>query len=245
MRLVRGRLVGYVPQNPLAAFDPLRSVGHHLREAWAAHGRSVTDSELVAQLEAVGILEPGPALRQRPATWSGGMLQRAAIVAATAHEPPLVLADEPTSALDRPLARSMLDLLRRRSLSLVVVTHDLDLVPGLVDRVVVMYAGRIVEDRPAADLIDRPAHPYTVALLGSLPRPGRLPDDLPGDPPALTGGDDGCSFAPRCARAEPGCRSAVPALVDGVACVLVRDPGGAGSRQLRNDVDPAPGAVAP
>lgn len=245
LRLVRGRLVGYVPQNPLAAFDPLRSVGHHLREAWAAHGRSVTDGELVAELEAVGILEPGPALRQRPATWSGGMLQRAAIVAATAHEPPLVLADEPTSALDRPLARSMLDLLRRRSLSLVVVTHDLDLVPGLVDRVVVMYAGRIVEDRPAADLLHDPTHPYTVALLRSLPRPGRLPDDLPGDPPPLTEPDEGCAFAPRCSRAEPDCRAGVPVLAGGVACLLAHRPGAEVPGGPRDDVDPAPEAVAP
>jgi len=245
LRAVRGRLVGYVPQNPQAAFDPLRSVGHHLREAWAAHGRSITDRELAAELEAVGIAEPARALGQRPATWSGGMLQRAAIVAATAHEPPLVLADEPTSALDRPLARTMLDLLRRRSLSLVVVTHDLDLVPGLVDRVVVMYAGRIVEDRPAADLLRHPAHPYTAALLRSLPRPGRLPDDLPGDPPPLTEPDEGCAFAPRCSRAEPGCRDGVPVLAGGVACLLAHRQGADAPGGPPDKVDPAPEAVAP
>jgi peptide/nickel transport system ATP-binding protein len=214
---IRGKLVGYVPQNPLAAFDPLHSVGSQLAEAWTVHRRPIASAAIAERLARAGITDAARLQRRRPHAWSGGMLQRAAIVAATALRPALVLADEPTSALDRPLARQTLALLAQWSHSLVMVTHDLDLLDGLVDRVLVFYAGRIVEELPAAALPGGTRHPYTRALLASLPRGSTLPAELSGDPPPSTAEEDGCAFRPRCARAGAVC-GAVPALWAGVAC---------------------------
>lgn len=135
-RSIRGQKIGFVPQNPLAAFNPLASVGAQLAEAWTAHGRMISMMTLARMLEDVGISNALALLRRRPAQWSGGMLQRALIVAATALRPSLVLADEPTSAVDQPLARQMLHLLAERADALIAVTHDLDLVDGLFDRII-------------------------------------------------------------------------------------------------------------
>lgn len=223
LRRVRGRSIGYVPQNPLAAWDPIRSIGSQMAEAWRFHGMRVDRSELVARLTGAGIENAAELIDRRPSAWSGGMLQRASIVTATALRPRLVLADEPTSAVDRPLARRMLALLAEQSDGLVVVTHDVDLVEGAVDRVLVMYAGRIVEDAPAARFLAYQRHPYARALVAALPKPGRLPAELPGDPPRLDGRERGCPFAPRCALAEARCAEP-PALIDGVACHLAETP---------------------
>lgn len=210
MRNMRGRLVGYVPQNPAGAFDPLRSVGSQVREAWTYHGERVSQHEVAAALGAVGVKEAENLATRRPSAWSGGMLQRAAIVAATALQPPLVLADEPTSALDRPLARQMLATLAEGSRATVVVTHDVDLIVDIVDRVVVMYAGLIIEDVPAARFFRAAGHPYSRALLAAICKPGQLPQELPGDPP--DGGADitGCAFAPRCSLCQPVCELVMP-----------------------------------
>ncbi len=217
LRKLRGSAIGYVPQNPLAAFDPIRSVGSQLAEAWRCHGRQVDRSFLVEQMTDVGVTDAGTLIDRRPSSWSGGMLQRASIVAATALRPLLVLADEPTSAVDRPLARRMLALLAERSDSLIAVTHDIDLVRGLFDRVVVLYAGKIVEDAEAERFLTSPRHPYSRSLVAAVPKPGVLPSELPGDPPSLLHPIEGCSFAPRCSSAAAICRTP-PSLVAGVSC---------------------------
>jgi oligopeptide/dipeptide ABC transporter ATP-binding protein len=216
-RAIRGQKIGFVPQNPLAALNPLASVGTQLAEAWTAHGKTISMTTLATMLEDVGIGSAIELLGRRPAYWSGGMLQRALIVAATALRPSLVLADEPTSAVDQPLARQMLRLLADRADALIAVTHDLDLVDGLFDRVIVLYAGRIVENASAEDFFRQPRHPYSRALLAALPKPGQLPEGLDGDPPSPRHPDLGCAFAPRCARVTASCQQ-IPQLADGVAC---------------------------
>jgi len=216
MRAWRGRRIGYVPQNPLSSFDPLSAVGRQVRQAWKAHGEAISATELQEHFAAVGLAET-TLLDRRPAAWSGGMLQRALIIAATALRPELVLADEPTSAIDRPLARQMLELIARRSRTVIAVTHDIDLAHALTDRIVVLYGGRIVEDGPSAQVFHSPRHPYTRALLSALPQPGRLPDDLDGDPPSPQRTGGGCDFAPRCLLRTSACQTA-PAFVAGVAC---------------------------
>lgn len=214
---IRGQRIGFVPQNPLAALNPLASVGSQLAEAWTAHGKRINITALAAILEDVGISDALPLLGRRPAHWSGGMLQRALIVAATALRPSLVLADEPTSAVDQPLARQMLHLLAKRAGALIAVTHDLDLVDGLFDRIIVLYAGRIVEDVSTHDLFQQARHPYSQALLAALPKPGQLPEGLDGNPPSPRQPDHGCAFSPRCIRSTPTCQQS-PVLAGGVAC---------------------------
>ncbi|MFN8661110.1 MAG: ABC transporter ATP-binding protein [Thermomicrobiales bacterium] len=224
LRHMRGRLIGYVPQNPAGAFDPLRSVGSQVREAWACHGEHISQRDLAAALRDVGVQAAEELAHCRPSAWSGGMLQRAAIMAATALQPPIVLADEPTSALDRPLARQMLATLAARSQATVVVTHDIDLIADIVDRVVVMYAGYIVEDVPAASFFHGAGHPYSRALLAALCKPGQLPQELPGDPPDGTAEITGCAFAPRCPLRQPVCHLAMPAAAS-VRCHFAGAPG--------------------
>ncbi|WP_052850573.1 ABC transporter ATP-binding protein [Streptomyces avicenniae] len=187
LRRLRGGTVGYVGQDPFASFDPLRSVGHHVAEAWRARGGAPPDGAAVARLAALGIADAAVRARHRPHAWSGGMLQRASIAAAGAHGPLLTLADEPTSALDAELADDVLAALRRDSGALLMVSHDLRLARTVADRIAVLHEGRIVEDGPAADVLGRPAHPATVALVEALPRPRaaarRTP---PGGPPVLS-----------------------------------------------------------
>ncbi|WP_374306555.1 oligopeptide/dipeptide ABC transporter ATP-binding protein [Dongia sp.] len=216
---IRGTQLGYVPQNPLSAFDPLRSVGAQMKLAWTCHGERISSADLVSVLGQAGIDNAEHYLALRPRAWSGGMLQRALVVCATALRPIVVLADEPTSAIDAPLARQMLSMIAARSSTFVTVTHDINLVDGLVDRVLVMYSGRIIEDAPIARLLNTPRHPYTKVLLAALPRRGVLPQELPGEPPSLLSHDASCAFAPRCRRVHPACRVR-PAIVDGVACHL-------------------------
>lgn len=217
-RSLRGLVTGFVPQNSLTAFNPFMSVGSQLREAWTCHGKSISRDDLIKRLEDAGLSEAASYLDRRPAEWSGGMLQRALIVAATAHDPVLVVADEPTSAIDRPLARQMLELLVSRSKALFMISHDVDLVQDLATRILVLYAGTIFEDGPANEVLNRPKHPYTLALLAALPTPGKLPTELPGEPPSLSHIPRGCVFAPRCQHAARKCDDETPTLESGVAC---------------------------
>ncbi|QSB16817.1 ABC transporter ATP-binding protein [Natronosporangium hydrolyticum] len=223
LRTLRGLGVGYVPQEPFAAFDPVRRVGHHLAEAWRVHGRRPAAGELVRALEEHGIPEPADRLRQWPHQWSGGMLQRATIAAATAHRPPLVVADEPTSALDADRADAVLADLRRSSPSLLLVSHDLSLVARHADRMAVCYAGQVVETGVAAEVLAAPRHPYTRALVAAVPQPGsgRLPEPLAGSPPRLGAELAGCAFAPRCRWREDGCDDQTPPMTGGLACWVV------------------------
>lgn len=219
-RALRGSELGYVPQDPFAACDPLRPVADHVAQAWRAKGRRPEPGAVATQLTEVGLDVGHAALR--PHQWSGGMLQRATIAAATAHRPVLTVADEPTSALDAERREEILELLRRRSRSLLLVSHDLALVARHSQRVLVLYAGRVVETGSAASVIGRPRHPFTAALTAAVPRRGGpLPVPLEGDSPDPHSPDAGCAFTPRCPLALPACSEAVPALVNGVACPVV------------------------
>ena len=158
------RTIGYVSQDPHAAFDPLRRISHHLREPRCIHGSGVSDTEILAALERAGITDPQNRWRQYPHQWSGGMLQRAAITAATVLEPALLLADEPTSALDADLADGMIRYLRASSPSLLFITHDLELAARHADRIVVMAAGKIVQEGTPSEILDNPSHAATLRL---------------------------------------------------------------------------------
>jgi peptide/nickel transport system ATP-binding protein len=216
LRRLRGLGVGYVPQDPFDACDPLRRVGHHVAEAWLAHGARPPAGAVARLVGRLGI--PARRLRQRPHQWSGGMLQRATIAAAGAHEPPLTIADEPTSALDADRAGDILVALRQASRSLLLLTHDLRLVAAHADRIAVCYAGRIVETGDAGDVLERPRHPYTAALVAAVPRPDDgMPAPLEGAPPDPARPVPGCPFSPRCPLADDRCRDEPP-LRDGVAC---------------------------
>ncbi|MFI7016328.1 ABC transporter ATP-binding protein [Streptomyces sp. NPDC050164] len=216
----RGRRVSLVPQDALSALSPVHRVGDQL----AAAVRSVTGvsrkearARAVAALDRVGIPDAARRARAYPHEYSGGMRQRAVIAMATINEPDIVVADEPTTALDEERRDQVLRLLAEQreavGAALVLVTHDMDVVRGHADRVLVMYAGRLTELGPADEVLARPRAPYTAGLLASLPQnapPGRRLPALRGTPPAPGALPPGCAFAPRCPLAADSCRTAQP-----------------------------------
>jgi oligopeptide/dipeptide ABC transporter ATP-binding protein len=236
IRGYRGAGIAYVPQEPSEALNPVLRVGAQIVDVIRAH-RDVTRREAwddaERALERVGIPDPRRRAREYPHQFSGGMKQRALIAMALSAQPRVLLADEPTTALDTTLQAGIVELLRSLVAAgdlggVVLVTHDLGVVAALCDRVLVMYAGRIVEEAPVERLFEDPRHPYTRALIGSLPAPGtargRLPA-IPGQVPDLGRLPAGCAFQPRCAGAIercPGERPRLLELADGrrVACLL-------------------------
>ena len=221
-RPLRGRELGYVGQNPFRSCDPLRTVGHHVRTAWTAHGERPPQGAAEVRLAALGLDDAARRLRQRPHEWSGGMLQRAAIVGGTALGPRLVVADEPTSALDADLARGSLHDLRRAADAVLLITHDLSLAEEIADTVYVLYGGEVVERGPARAVVGSPRHPYTRALRAALPTGRRvLPIPLAGRPPDPTEPRRGCAFVGRCDLARSSCHDQHPGLVGDVACTEV------------------------
>jgi peptide/nickel transport system ATP-binding protein len=216
-RAVRGRHLGLIPQSPATALNPVRTGRSQLDETLRAHRRPAGADELA---RAVG-LDPAD-LDRYPHELSGGMAQRLAAALALAPEPGALLADEPTSGLDPALARRILHLLRCRAdagTAVLVITHDLDAIHAVADTVAVMYASHLVETAPAPDFFAAPTHPYSRALLDSLP--SRAFSALPGHPPLLTDLPDGCVFARRCAHATHQCRHAPGHRAEGdrsVAC---------------------------
>ncbi|GMV39520.1 MAG: ABC transporter ATP-binding protein [Myxococcales bacterium] len=237
LRAVRGRRVAMVFQEPSAALNPVHTVGAQVGEVLRVHlgwSRARVQGEVVELLRRVGIPDPEQRMRAWPHQLSGGMKQRVVIAMAMACGPDLLIADEPTTALDVTVQAQVLRLMKRlqqeSGMGLLLITHDFGLVAEVADRVAVMYAGRIVEAGPVADLFRTPRHPYTRLLMASRPAaapPGerRLPS-IPGAVPPLLGRATGCAFAPRCPRASGQC-AAAPALVGVGHAVACHHPEGA------------------
>jgi peptide/nickel transport system ATP-binding protein len=224
LRELRGKQVGFVFQEPMTSLNPVLTVGRQVGEVLRRHqglSRQAARRRAAELLDLVGLPEPGRRLGEYPHQLSGGLRQRVMIAIAVACEPRVLIADEPTTALDVTIQAGILDLLRdlRRRLgtAVVLITHDLGVVADVADRVLVMYAGRKVEEAGVDDLFAAPQHPYTVGLLGAVPNPGRQEAggrlrEIPGMVPSLSERLGYCAFAPRCPRADDRSRSQRPAL---------------------------------
>jgi oligopeptide/dipeptide ABC transporter ATP-binding protein len=228
MREVRGRDIGMVFQEPMTSLNPVLSIGRQITEVLEQHqgaDRAAAERRALELLGMVGIADAPRRLRQYPHQLSGGMRQRVMIAVALACNPKLIIADEPTTALDVTIQAQILELMksltRQLNVALIVITHNLGVVARYASRVNVMYAGRLVEAGSAEAIYHDPRHPYTIALLKSVPRldqPRRARlDPVEGQPPDLTRLDDGCAFRPRCRFAIAACAEARPPLapVDG------------------------------
>jgi oligopeptide transport system ATP-binding protein len=225
MRTIRGKRIAMIFQDPMASLNPYMRLVDQLVEVPMLHlgmARTEATARAVALLDRVGIPDARERAHAYPHELSGGMRQRVMIAMALLCDPDLLIADEPTTALDVTIQAQILELFeelrRERGLAIVLITHDLGVVSGLCDRVLVMYAGRVVESAPTRELFARPLHPYTRALLGSVPSLGssgaaRL-ENIKGMPPRLDLGPfDACSFAPRCGFVHDACRTKDPDLV--------------------------------
>jgi peptide/nickel transport system ATP-binding protein len=256
MRRVRGREIGAVFQDPLTSLNPLYTVGRQLVETIRTHlplGESDARQRAIALLEEVGIPAAARRIDHYPHQFSGGMRQRVVIALALAANPKLIVADEPTTALDVSIQAQIIALLKRlcreHGTAVMLVTHDMGVIAETADRVAVMYAGRIVEIGPVADVIHRPQHPYTVGLMGSIPsiveERERL-TQIDGAMPRLTAIPPGCAFNPRCAHAFERCRHERPELMPAgatmAACWLGMSPH---ARETDSLAAPRGGAVSP
>ena len=221
MRRVRGNALGTVFQNPMTALNPALRIGWQLDEAWLAHhptgSKATARQKAIEMLRSVGIAEADKRAESYPHEYSGGMRQRIVIAMGMMNEPKLIIADEPTTALDVTIQAQVIDLLKRliseHDMALILITHNMGVVANMCDRVAVMYAGQIVEEAPIDDLFDDPRHPYTWALLRSLPsidKSGERLPAIPGFPPDMTDPPSGCRFRPRCPFAEAICEEPPP-----------------------------------
>jgi oligopeptide transport system ATP-binding protein len=223
LREIQGNRIAMVFQDPSSSLHPMLPVGRQLTEHMRHHlniGKRDAEQRAVELLEQVRIPDPRAALKAYPHQFSGGMRQRIQIAIALACEPDVLIADEPTTALDVTIQAGVLRLLDRlcrdRGLAVLLITHDLGVLSALADRVVVMYAGRVVESCPTSELMKANRHPYTRALLSSLPHPdaeGSALVPIAGSPPTPAARPPGCAFNPRCDYALDTCSSAVPELV--------------------------------
>ena len=223
MREIRGRDIGMIFQEPMTSLNPVLSIGLQLTETLVTHleiTQEAAQRRAVELLEMVGISEPNRRLGQYPHHLSGGMRQRVMIAIALSCEPKLIIADEPTTALDVTIQAQILelmkDLTRKLNVAMIIITHNLGVVARYADRVNVMYAGKIIESGSANDIYHAPKHPYTLALLKSIPRMDQARqaklDPVEGQPPDLTKLDDGCAFRPRCRYAIDRCNADFPLL---------------------------------
>jgi len=242
MRQLRGNRIAMIFQDPMMTLNPVLRIDTQMVETIHAHDSSVPQQVALARardaLGEVGIPSPDERLRSYPHQFSGGMRQRVAIAIALLNKPDLIIADEPTTALDVTIQGQILyqaqKLCRETGTALIWITHDLAVIAGLADHISVMYGGRIVEQGPIADVLDRPVHPYTQGLLGSVPghnRRGQKLFQIPGMAPSLLQMPEGCAFRPRCQVADDACL-AEPLITEPVAGRHVRcyhpSDGGAG-----------------
>jgi peptide/nickel transport system ATP-binding protein/oligopeptide transport system ATP-binding protein len=232
LRSIRGGVVSYVFQEPGASLNPVFRIGNQIKESLKLHRpEKATNEEVIRLLKLVGIPAPESRIKNYPFEMSGGMQQRVMIAMALASEPKLLVADEPTTALDVTIQAQILELLselkQRLGMAILLITHNLGIVGDMADRVAVMYAGQIVELSPAKELLRRPLHPYTKALMASVPKLHGTADRLsaiPGSVPRIGNFPPGCRFAPRCPIAKPECSDKLPELVEVEAGRWVRCP---------------------
>ena len=224
MRAIRGKRIGMIFQDPMTSLNPFMRISHQLMEVTTlhlGHSRSEAREHAIKMLETVGIPDARRRANNYPHEFSGGMRQRVMIAMALSCQPELLIADEPTTALDVTIQAQILDLIqklkRETGTSVILITHDLGVVAGTTNRVLVMYAGRIFESAPTTELFARPGNPYTKGLLLSVPDPTEAEKkelyQIPGLPPDLAKQAPGCPFADRCDRAEAICREQFPPFV--------------------------------
>ena len=224
LRKVRGGQIGFIFQDPMTSLNPVLTIGRQITEPLHLHtdlDKNGAKERATELLDMVGIPDAKARLKAYPHELSGGMRQRVMIAIALACSPEIIIADEPTTALDVTIQAQIVgivkDLRERLDTAVIWITHDLGVVAGLADRVLVMYGGRIVEEAPVRDLYATPLHPYTQGLLASLPRLDQKGQELvsiPGQPPSMYAEPSACSFAPRCPHAFDRCFSEVPDLVE-------------------------------
>jgi peptide/nickel transport system ATP-binding protein len=239
MQHIRGKYLSMVFQEPQSSLNPLLKIGAQIAEPLIIHGekdQAFIRSSVIDLMEKLGLSDPEKLLAMYPHQLSGGMCQRVMIALAVICKPKLLIADEPTTALDVTIQAQILDLLKKINAelgtSILFISHDLSVISRLCDRVLVMYAGKIVESGPVREVFAHPVHEYTRGLLGSIPdrtRTGKPLASISGKVPSLEEGRPaGCPFNPRCSKAAGRCRSSFPAETDlggghRVHCVLARE----------------------
>ncbi len=225
MQRIRGKQIGMIFQDPMTSLNPTQTIGAQVMEGYRLHHPETSEREAklytIDLLRQVGIPQPDERMLAYPHMFSGGLRQRAMIALAISSQPQILLADEPTTALDVTIQAQILDLLRKiaqeRGMSIILITHDLSVIASMCDRVVIMYAGKIVEEASVDELFATPRHPYTRGLLHSIPRLD-TPRDHPlvpieGRPPNLTKPITGCAFCPRCSSALRICTTQDPPAI--------------------------------